>query len=269
LPRCATHDDLIAFDHCKSCRAQYCRKCLGFANVCEACTIKQKANPPKPPKPAAAAGGTGAMKRPDGAKRGTGPVKKGEGPPRPKRPRPPGATPAGKGASAGARRKKGEPELDEKGRPKKKPPSRGTQAMEAKLQTKMAPNARMQMIATFVVIGACVIVLAGSFVMRASSTESQSKVIQEQMVTVHQAAVAYYKENKRWPPTPDAVKDELIKMGAKGAKNIKVADKPTPSAVVYQLSGEDGFLVTGADAKGEVIKTANGSPIALDQYFAP
>lgn len=267
LPRCATHDDLIAFDHCKSCRQQFCRKCLGFNNVCEACTIKQKANPPRP-KPPAAAGGTGAVKRPDGAKKGTGTVRKGEGPPKPKRPRPPG-TAAGKPGAPGARRKKGEPELDEKGRPKKRPPSRGTAAMEAKLQSKMGGNARKQLIAAMVVVGACVLVLASSLVMRASSAESQTKVIQDQMVTVHQTVLAYYKEYKRWPPSADAIKDEMIKLGTKDAKRIKVADKPEPSAVVYQLSGEDGFMVTGADPKGETIKSTNGNPVALDQYFSP
>jgi type II secretory pathway pseudopilin PulG len=273
LPRCATHDDLIAFDNCKSCRAQYCRKCLGFNNVCESCTAKQKAAPPRPPKPATAErpAGTGAIKRPpDGAKKpGTGPVKRPAdgGPPKPKRPRPPAAQ--AEGAKPGAKRKKGEPELDEKGRPKKRPPSRGTQAVEAKLQSSMGGRARKQFIAVGVVVGAVAIVLLSGLVMRASSTEEQTKQVQDQMVEVHRAVSHYYKQHSRLPSNGEEIKTTMVALGVKNAKRIKITDKLAPGAVFYQLSGEEGFVIMGGDSKGEAIKTGSGAPVTLDQYATP
>jgi hypothetical protein len=286
LPRCATHDDLIAFDACKSCRQQYCRKCLGFNNVCEACTLKQKAAPPRP-KPPASAGGTGAVKR-EGAKagtgavkkgtgavkKGTGPIKGGTGPikaeagdrPKPKRPRPPG--PGAKPTDAKGR-KRPEPELDEKGRPKKKPPSRGTAAMASKMDAQLAGRARKQMVAMAVVIGAIAIILMGSMMVKASSPEAQTKAVQEQMVAVQQAVVAFNKSHSHWPASAEDIRGQLTQMGVPGASKFKIATKPAPSTVIYQLSGEDGFLITGTDAEGQVLKSSNGNPIALDQYFSP
>ena len=71
------------------------------------------------------------------------------------------------------------------------------------------------------------------------------------------------------PTSPDDIKAQLVKMGAPGAARIRVASKPAPSAVVYQLSGDDGFTVMGADAAGETIKTTSGRPLMLDQSYIP
>lgn len=279
LPRCATHSELIAFDACKSCRSQYCRKCLGFNNVCEACTARQAAAPrPKPaaPKPGATGpvkAGTGPVKSGTGpVKGGTGAIKKGTGPtgrpdaPRPKRPRPPGA--AGP-AKPGTGRKKPESELDEKGRPKKRPPTRGAAAIEAKMQqSQMGQRARMQLIAAVVVVGAIAMVLLSGWVMRANSTEESSKQVQAQMVEVHRAVVRFHKKHNRLPTNEDDIKRTLKTMAVPNAARYRISLEPgKPSSVVYQLSGEEGFMIMGVDGKGQLVQNSDGTPVTIDQYY--
>jgi hypothetical protein len=258
LPRCATHDDLIAFDTCKGCRQQFCRKCLGFNNVCEACTAKQKAAPPRPPRPPAEK--AGAAKRPDGAKKGAGPAKRPDGP-KPKRPRPPAADEAPK------RRKKGEPELDAKGRPKKRPPSRGTQAMEAKLQAQAAAKRRPMIIAGAVVGLVVVTLLVGMF--RPMSAEDFNNRIRPQMVAVHKAVLMYYRENRSLPRSEGALKAKLDSMPGDELKGLKLkfgGSPDGPGQVVYKKRGE-GFVVQATDQKGELMLGETGMPLTLDESY--
>jgi hypothetical protein len=261
LPRCSDHSELIAVGHCKSCRQEFCRKCLGFTDVCQSCAAKQKAKPPSKPPGASTAPKAGASSgaKPSGA--------------RPKKKRPPGADKAApKGATkpgeAPPKRKKGEPELDEKGRPKKKPPPRGQAAMVDKLKAKQSGKKKVYILATSVVGALCVLVLLSGMWMKAVSPEEQAKRVEEKMVVVHRAVLHYHKVTGQLPNTTDDIYRALGDMRVKGAKSIKIGLSPAevPGGVVFKRE-KGAFYITGADTTGQVLKNANGQAIYLDQYF--
>jgi hypothetical protein len=206
------------------------------------------------------------VKRPDGAKKGTGPVKKGDGSPKPKRPRPPGAKdgPPGK---AGARRKRGEPELDEKGRPKKRPPSRGTVAMEAKLKAQSEGNRRPKIIAAVAGGVLLLVLLAGIF--RPISAEEFGTRMRPQMIAVHKAVLAYYRRHRELPPDSGALRDQLVSMSLPEAKGLKLkfCQAPDgPGQVIYMKKG-DGFVVQATDNNGHMLVGDDGSPLSFNQFY--
>ena len=268
LARCSLHDDLIAVGHCKSCRKEYCRKCLGFTDVCQSCTAKNKTRPTKaaPPsvssKPSKKKGtGTGPMKE-SAARAKDGPSGRKKGGTEPLR-----------GGERGSRGK-GTTELDENGKKKKRPPSRGTLVMEQKLASK-APSRRSLQILAASVAGAlvCILMLSGAF-LHASAPEEQARKMQEQMLTVHKAVMLYYKQNGTLPGNPDQIYGAMGSLRVKNPKKIHVGilrgnDKGPfgPNTVLFMQIGGKGFQVAASDSKGKVIMDPNGAMVALDQSY--
>lgn len=277
LARCCLHDDLIAVGHCKSCRKEYCRKCLGFTDVCQSCTAKNKSRPktaPPPPPPARSGKkktlGTTPIKEP-AAKSGaavTGRLK--EGTRRKSEASGPLKTEAAVGKGG---KKKGTEELDEKGRKKPKPPSRGTLAMEARLAAKAPARKRSHLVIAAVAVVAVVVIGLGS-TMGKVSADDQSRKINDQMVSVHRAILHFYKANGKLPNSSDQVYRALADIGVHNARSIRLASKPQgrvmrsgePDSVVIDLTNST-FTVMGTDKTGTLIKDPHGAPVFLDQTF--
>lgn len=261
LPRCSDHSDLIAVGHCKSCRQEFCRKCLGFTDVCQACAAKQKAKPAAKP-------GTKSGARPAGASAGS---KAGATAGKPtgarKKKRPPGAAaPEPKGARPKGKK---EVELDEKGRPKKKPPTRGQTAVAEKLKAKAAGRNKLYIMISSVAGALCVLVLLSGMWIKANSPEAESKRLQDQMVAVHRAVGYYYRKTNQLPRTGQDIQAALMEMRVKGANRIRIVAAgapPAPSSIVYEPKGE-AFYIKAADGKGALLKNEAGGVIQLDQYF--
>lgn len=265
LPRCTDHADLIAVGHCKSCRQEFCRKCLGFTDVCQACAAKQKAKPAAKPgtksgaKPAGA--GSSAKAGASGAKPGGA---------RPKKKRPPGAAEAEpKGARPKGKGGKPAVELDEKGRPKKKPPTRGQTAVAEKMKAKSAGRSKLFIIMSSVAGALCVLVLLSGMWLKANSPEAESVRLQEQMIQVHRAVIHYQNKTHRLPGSADDIRAALAELRLKGANRIRVVMAgagSSPSSVVFEPKGES-FFIRAADGKGQELRNASGGVVEINQYF--
>jgi hypothetical protein len=267
LARCCLHDDLIAVGHCKSCRQEYCRKCLGFTDVCQSCTAKNKARAPKQAPPPAV---KGTKKR----AAGTSPIKEKD-------------APAASGKKEGTKRRdesaplKGTKNLAKGAAPepaekdgknkKKKAPTRGMIAMEQRMAAKAPPPKRFPVLAASAV-GAvlCIVVLSGMF-MHASSPEEQAKLRQEEMITVHRGVIEYYKENGKLPKKPEQIVSALRRLNVKGVEKLKISLGPvrnqvTPNTILVSGSGAT-FEVLASDDQGRVMTNSRGQPLALDQSY--
>jgi hypothetical protein len=267
LARCCLHDDLIAVGHCKSCRKEYCRKCLGFTDVCQTCTAKNKLKPVKAPPPAAAA-------RPLKKKAsGTTPIK--EGTVRAKV----APVPVGKKKAKSAplevvpaKVARSTQELDENGKKKKKPPSRGTLAMAAKLAAKSPARPRWQWLASGAV--AFVIVIALSGLLHAGSPEDNSRHLQEQMITVHRGILHYYQLHNTLPKSANEIYTALADLKVPNPRSIHIARKPprakkvagAANSVLFDVTG-GSFIVTAADATGSILTDPRGDMVFLDQSY--
>lgn len=255
LPRCTTHVDLIAVGHCKSCRSEYCRKCLGFTDICQDCQSKQKAQPKKPGGASSAprAGATSGTS-PAGARKKKRPA--GTEADRPKKKRPPGA--------------KGAAEDTEEKKKKKKKPTRGEIALKEKQQAKTAGKLRMQVLVVGIVGALVCIVMASGMWMRAQSPEEQAKRLQEQMVMVHQGVFHYYRKMNQMPRTADDIKRALADMKNREGRSIRIhtgEGSPPPGSVIFTPGEDTGFTIKATDHKGEFLKAQGGAPIMIDQYY--
>lgn len=241
LARCCVHDELIAVGHCKTCRKEYCRKCLGFTDVCQTCTAQNKTKPLKPP-PATAA-------KPSKAKK------------------PASAGAKGPAKSPGKSTAKNTAPLAESSS-KQKAPTRGKLAMEAKLNARAAKRGPGQIV-IFGIIGAIACIwFLGSLVVNASSPESQSKLLQAQMKTVQKAVLHYFDKNKRLPLEPREIYQSLGELKVKDATKITIllyADRK-PGSVLYRVNPpNNSFMIQGTNSKGEIL-AVDGQALVLDQY---
>ncbi|MDB5100872.1 MAG: hypothetical protein JWM80_5293 [Cyanobacteria bacterium RYN_339] len=263
LARCCLHDDLIAVGHCKSCRKEYCRKCLGFTDVCQSCTAKNKSRPTKAAPPSTVknvkkrAAGTSPMKESASGR------KDGEG-----RRRDETAALKG-GGTKSSKNAPAEPENGEK--KKKKAPTRGMIAMEAKMAAKAPAPKRFPIIAAALVGAVGVIVFLSGTMLNASSPEGQLKLRQEEMVKVHRGVIQYYKDHGKLPSKPDQIVGTLRRMDVKGAEKLKIAmgmgqKGSPPNTILYAASGAT-FMVLAADDKGKVLLNSRGQPLSLDQSY--
>ena len=265
LSRCILHEELIAVGHCKTCRREFCRKCLGFTDVCQECTAKAKTKPlkdkapsaaaaPKPGKSPKKAKKTSPMEAPapaaKGARTGTGPMKA-------------GAAAAGKKGKT-----KGLPEDAEPPKKGPKKPSRGQAAMEEKLQKNSAKRSRTQLIAAASILALGILIMVSGMYMHAMSPEEQARRVKDQMVTVHRGVVHHYRKNGKLPKSSEDIQRALAELKVKGAGKIKISLRTAtePGAVVY-VPSQSGFMIQGADNKGQLLLSPAGSPFFLDQYY--
>jgi hypothetical protein len=265
LARCCLHDDLIAVGHCKSCRQEYCRKCLGFTDVCQSCTAKNKSRPAKAaPPPAVKSGkkraaGTSPMKEDAPAARKEGGTKRKKGDTAPL-----------KGSTGKVAPDPADPDGKKK---KKKAPTRGMIAMEQRMAAKAAPRNFRVVAASVAGAFVCLLLLSGMF-MHASSPDEQSRRLQEQMIVVHRGIVHYYKMNSKLPKSPDQIYAALGQLNVRNARKIHIAPKPprvtsvpqAPNSVLYEVQGST-FIVTAADSTGNILKDPRGDMVFLDQGF--
>lgn len=255
LPRCIAHADLIAVGNCKSCRREYCRKCLGFTDVCQSCQSRQKTRPLNDRGGATAAAASGAK----GAKkaRKTAPMDSGGQ--------------AAKGTK-GAKGKGTSPPEGEGGKPVKKR-SRGQVAIEEKLRAKReAKQSRTRTLILASVAAAFLLVLVSGTYMHAMSPEAQEAKLRDQMVAVHRAVTHHYRLHREFPQTAEDIKRALDETKAKGGRRIKVVvgNDIEPNAVIYQAGRSgSGFTIQAADAHGALLLTPNDQPYFLDQYYEP
>lgn len=261
LPRCTTHSDLIAVGHCKGCRQEYCRKCLGFTDVCQDCTAKQKVKPKKPApagaEPAGARKGASRGQAPAGARKRTAPLGA-----------EPGAGPAGKRKRpAGAGKPSGKAEAGEDGVKKKPKPSRGEAALQEKLKGERSP---LNVVIASVAGALVLLVLFSGMFLSAQSPEAQAKRIRQEMQLVHQAVMHYERKVGRLPAQPDEIKRALADMRAPNHKKIRIGLSPAeaPGGVVYARVGNRGFMITGADSDGNSLRDASGAVLYLNQSSA-
>ncbi len=257
LSRCILHEELIAVGHCKTCRREFCRKCLGFTDVCQECTAKNKTKPlkdkapsataaPKPSKSPKKAKKTAPMEEPAASARGT------------------------KGGKAGTKGLKGKSkQLEEEPALKKGPkkPSRGQAAIVEKLQKNSGARSRTQLLIAASILAIGMLVMVSGMYMHAMSPEEQARKIKDQMVTVHRGVVHHYKKRGKLPKNSEDIQRALAEMKVRGAGRIKITLKATePGAVIY-VPGQSGFMVQGADSKGELLMSPTGVPFYLDQYY--
>jgi hypothetical protein len=88
------------------------------------------------------------------------------------------------------------------------------------------------------------------------------------MVEVHRAVVKFHKKHNRLPTNEDDIKRTLKTMAVPDAARYRISLEPgKPSSVVYQLSGEEGFMIMGVDGKGQLIQNSDGSAVTIDQYY--
>lgn len=258
LSRCILHEELIAVGHCKTCRREFCRKCLGFTDVCQECTTKAKTKPLKEKAPSAAAAAK-PSKSPKKAKK-TAPMEE------------PAARGAPKGAKTGTKNLKGgkgskplEEDVPAAKKPKK--PSRGQAAIQEKLEKKSTGRSRTQVIAAASILALGILIMVSGMWMHAMSPEEQARKLKEQMITVHRGVVHHYRKNGRLPKNADDIRMALTDLKVRNASKIKISLKSAePGAVIY-VPGQSGFMVQGADSKGELLKSAAGVPFYFDQYY--
>jgi hypothetical protein len=250
LPRCVAHSDLIAVGNCKACRREYCRKCLGFTDVCQSCQARQKTRPLTDKGGAAAAAGKPVTKK----ARKTSPI---EAPA-------PAARKGDKGGGGTAAA------TGPDGKPAKKR-SRGQAVIEEKLRS--AHTSEQSKTKKLVLAAATAVVLllmpAGAY-LQAMSPEAQSAKIYEQMVVVHRGVVHHYRKTNKIPKSVPEIRAALEEMNVKGARRIKIAmdDDSRTGAVIYAPSQTgSGFMIQGADSRGELLMAPNDTPLFLDQYY--
>lgn len=252
LPRCIQHGELIAVGHCKTCRREFCRKCLGFTDVCQDCTAKNKTKPLKEKAPTA---GAAAKSGKIGAKKAkqTSPM---VGP----------AAAKGKAKSMTGSRPLAEPES--KGKKKAAlPPSRGRKAMEEKLVNKSAGRTRSQIMVAATALAVGILVLISGAFMHAMSPEEQAKRMREQMITVHKGVVHYMKKVGKAPKDEGDIRRALSDMKAPNSARIVISfGVSQPSAVIYKPSRSGGFIIQATNERGELLQDS-GTPFYLDQYF--
>lgn len=268
LTRCATHEEAIAFGQCQVCRSQYCRKCLGFEDICTGCKAKAAAaDRPKPQgtKKLPNAGGTNKLgtdelpkKRPAGAptKRGTGTQRPGTGKPGT------GRTGTGKTGTG----KVGTGKLGAEA----KPPTRGQAAIQARLQVSSKPIPRTWLIgggvaAVVLVLGLLVMLMSGG-----NSAEAVTERMQRRAVSVHQAVVHHYHKSGKLPQRPEEIKQALRTLKVEGASKIRIAldeKRARPESVIYKRDGETNFIIQASDREGELLKRDDGQVFYLDQFF--
>lgn len=248
LPRCSDHSELIAVGQCKGCRQEFCRKCLGFTDYCQSCAAKEKAKPQVPRPPAAPARPAGAKKkRPAGARppAGKAPSKRGDG----------AGKASGKGpAEAGARKRK---------------PSRGREALQARLEAKSSGRGRVGIIVVAVVCALGLLTFLSGMYLQATSPEEQVKQLEDQMVVVHRAVRHYQHVVGHLPNSPRDIYRSLADMKVSNYRQIHVAllstDLPKRS-ILYSHKGAT-FTICASDGTGNLLKTPSGGVISLDQSF--
>lgn len=262
LARCVSHHDLIAVGPCKGCRRDFCRKCLGFTDVCPTCTAQNRVKTKSPTKPMAA-----------GGRSPTRPMN-GKAPPAPAGKVGTGKTGTGKtgtgktGTGGMAKGAKGAPE------DKPKRSRGGKEAVEAKLQAQTSGSALRYQIAG-VAVAFLLLIFGGFSFLRASasSPEEQAKRLQEQMVAVHKAVLAHQTKLARLPSNQAELMASLQGVEVPDRKHLKVVLRASsapmnagePNTVYYQPAG-DGFVVVATDREGKPLVDARGSMIMLDQY---
>lgn len=256
LSRCVLHEELIAVGHCKACRREFCRKCLGFTDVCQECTAKSKTKPLKDRAPSAAAAPK-SSKSPKKARK-TAPM---EAP-----------APAARGSrgskGTGSKSKPLPPEAGEPPKKGPKKPSRGQAAIEEKLSKKAGTRSRTQMLIAASILAIGMLVMVSGMYMHAMSPEEQARRVKEQMIVVHRGVTHFYRKKGQPPKDIAEIKGALAEMRIKGANKIKISLSKggEPGAVIY-IPGQSGFMIQGADNKGEVLKSPAGAPFTLDHYY--
>lgn len=260
LSRCILHEELIAVGHCKTCRREFCRKCLGFTDVCQECTAKNKTRPLKEKAPSATAAPK-SSKSPKKAKK-TSPMEE----PAAASGRGAKGTKGGgtKGLKGKSRQLEDEPQPQKKG-PKK--PTRGQAAIEEKLTKKASARSRTQLLIAASILAVGMLVMVSGMYLHAMSPEEQARKLRDQMITVHRGVVHHYRKNGKLPKNSDDIQRALADLKIKGANKIKITLKSAdPGAVIY-VPGQSGFMIQGADSKGELLTSPAGGPFYLDQYY--
>lgn len=246
LPRCIAHADLVAVGHCKTCRREFCRKCLGFTDICQACQAKPKTRPLTDKAAAEAArGGKPAKKARQTAPMDGGGTKGGK--PKPRAP---------KGKDGG-----------EATAPKRR--TRGQSAIEEKLRAQNANRPKTRLIVFASVLALGLLLLVSGTYMHAMSPDAQAAKLREQMFVVHRAVVLHYKKTDRFPSSPAEISATLETMNVKGARRIRISSSHTraPNTIIYaQNRNGAGFTIQGADNRGELLLDPNQMPYMLDEY---
>ncbi|MEB3197610.1 MAG: hypothetical protein VKP62_10450 [Candidatus Sericytochromatia bacterium] len=247
LPRCISHADLVAVGHCKSCRREFCRKCLGFTDVCQSCQAKPKTRP------------LNERSAPDAARSGKSNKKA-------KKTSPIDGAPAAKGgAGKGAKGAAPANAASDKR-------NRGRNAIQERLKTQNAPQSRARMVTLAVVVAGFLLLLASGTYMHAMSPEAQEDKLREQVQTVHRAVFEHYSESRQLPRTADEVTRVLLARNVKNARRIRIAGEEAriPNAVVYECNpAGTHFLVQARDRDGRWLLSPGEVPYALTDRENP
>ncbi|MEB3328798.1 MAG: hypothetical protein VKQ33_06160 [Candidatus Sericytochromatia bacterium] len=248
LPRCVAHSDLVAVGNCKSCRREYCRKCLGFTDVCQSCQTRQKTRPLTDRGGAAAGGAKPGPKK----ARKTSPIDS----------QPPAARKGDREEAPAAARPAGKPG---------KKRSRGQVAIEEKLRAQQeAKQSRTRNLVLASVAALLLLMMSGGAYLHAMSPEAQAAKIHEQMVTVHRAVVHHYRKTNKLPQSVPEIRAALADLHVKGARRIKIAmegDSRTGAVIYVPSRTGSGFMIQGANSRGELLMAPNDAPLFLDQYY--
>ena len=259
LPRCVQHEDLIAVGHCKTCRREFCRKCLGFTDVCQDCTAKSKTKT-KSLKEKAPTAGAGT-KSPKAA-------------PKKAKPTEPAVAKAKTGGIKGKPGSKppAEPNTDAEKKASPSLATRGRKSLEQRLENQAAVAAAGRKPPTLVAVASVlaigILALVSGAYLHAMSPEEQAKRMKHQMVQVHRGVVHYMKTMKKAPRDEGEIRRALNELKVPGASKIAISvGANQPSCVIYKPSRSGGFIVQATNERGELILDGPGSPAFLDQYF--
>jgi hypothetical protein len=267
LNRCHVHEEAIAIGHCKSCRREYCRKCLGFADVCQTCTAQKKTKPLQAPaQPAAKSGSAKPVgKKSEKTAATKAPVATASRTER----KPLGKTEtAAKAASGGIGIKAG-------GLTQTKDVPGGSGASgEGKLRLKQEPaneasakpaaRRRLPM-----VLGASVLLVVGALiysgVLLGGAPAGKTLPMDEQMKSVHRGVVGFTRKYRRIPHGLSELQEAVnLELGQQAGISLSTKKTTLPKTVIYQQSG-NGYVITATDEHGGPVIN-NGIPIRLDQY---
>lgn len=233
LPSCARHESMVAQSKCVSCKMDYCKVCLAGTDQCDRC---RAIGAPKDP---------GMVKAQTQNLAGKAPPK-GPGQPKAKGTTelkmPPGGV---SGESPSAPRQKVKP-ADHIYRPGAK----GAFAAKKKQDGPPIP----------LIGGGVLVVLVLGFLLMghgkpALSDEQATKALQDDMVAVQAAAIAFEARNGRYPDSEEMLFKELEAKGIKAESQpvpIKLAIN-APASEPYQISFRlvgDGFEVRAVDKEG-------------------
>ncbi len=267
LNRCHVHEEAIAIGHCKSCRREYCRKCLGFADVCQTCTAQKKTKPLQaPPQPVAKNGSTKPVSK---KSEKTAATKTPVATASPTERKSSGKTETAAKAASGGISIKVSGQTQTKAAPgssgaggEGKP--RSKQELDKEASAKPAARRRLPiMLAASVLLMVGVLIYSG--VLFGGAPAGKDLPMDEQMKSVHRGVVGFTRKYRRVPRSLSELQEAVnLELGGQAGISLSIKKTTQAKTVIYQQSG-NGYVITATDEHGGPV-ILKGIPIRLDQY---